>query len=273
MKNSLLKILVAIALIANISAISYAKAKTYVIKPSSPVVTESLKPIIKDYREGNYTQSMVKLEELVQKEPDNTYANYYLALTYTRLGKKDKAKEYYTNVVNMNTNMSLRYYSEKALACLDDPMSAQCINISSTNQASKAMTAKADEEEDDITKFIKSGKMIHPAAADAITKERMERKIQAEEYLRKHQENNINDLESALPTKEEIIAAYNTLSKAGLNPFDTSINQYDLAYKTDLMTASDFDLYSDFFDSNQQAAQMILLNQLTQSQNALNYGI
>lgn len=272
MKNNLLKAIVAIVILANVSMIAYAKAKTYAITPSAPVVSESMKPIIKDYREGNYTQSMVKLEELLMKEPFNTYAHYYLALTYTRLGKKDEAKQCYKNVIDLNTNMSLRYYSQKALACLDNPTSAECTSISSTNRIVKDEKAQVQEEDDDITQFIKSGRMIHPAAADAITRERMERKIQAEEYARRQQEENANDTESALPTKEEILAAYDTLSRAGLNPYDMNMSSYDLAYNNDNLL-NDYDLYSTLFNSNQQAAQMLLLNQLTQSQNVFNYGI
>ena len=113
--------------------------------------------------------------------------------------------------------------------------------------------------------------MIHPAAADAITRERMERKIQAEEYSRKQQE---NEKESYIaPTQDEIIAAYEVLSRAGLNPYNMDIS--DLAYKSDsiLSDNDDYELYTKLFSTNQQSAQMFMLNQLTQSQNTLNYGI
>ena len=143
MKNNLLKVVLALVILANVSIIAYAKAKTYVITPSAPVVSESMKPIIKDYREGNYTQSMIKLEELVTREPFNTYAQYYLALTYTRLGKKDEAKKCYKNVIDMNTTMSLRYYSQKALACLDNPTSKECSSVSSTNRIVRDEKAQA----------------------------------------------------------------------------------------------------------------------------------
>ncbi len=273
MKKSCFKIIFGLLLIANISVCANAATKTRVITPSSPTVSESLKPIIKDYREGNYTQSMLKLEDLIQKEPHNAYANYYLALTYTRLGEKEKAQKFYNNVIALNTNMSLNYYSKKALACLDDPFAAQCLEIKSNNKPSDKLADKSEkpEEDDDMTKFIKSGKMIHPAAADAITRERMERKIQAEEYSRRQQE---NERESyAAPTQDEIIAAYEVLSRAGLNPYNMDIS--DLAYKSDsiLSDNDDYELYAKLFSTNQQAAQMFMLNQLTQSQNTLNYGI
>ena len=44
------------------------------------------------------------------------------------------------------------------------------------------------QEDDDITKFIKSGKKIHPAAMDKISRERAERKMQAEIYSRQKAE-------------------------------------------------------------------------------------
>ena len=44
------------------------------------------------------------------------------------------------------------------------------------------------KEDDDIAKFIKSGKKIHPAAMDRISRERAERKIQADMYSRQQAE-------------------------------------------------------------------------------------
>ncbi len=269
MKKSYLKYAFAALFLINITSFAFAAAKTQVIRPSAPVVSESLKPIIVDYRNGNYIQSMLKLEELVKKEPENTYANYYLALTYTRLGKKEDAEKFYNRVITLNSNMSLRYYSQKALACLDDPTSQQCTDVKSTNQLVRKSNENSDnneaQEDDDITKFIKSGQKIHPAAADAITKDRMERRIQAEEYLRKQQEQGEKQ-SSLIPTQEEIIAAYNTLKKAGLNPYNIDTTGYNIA----LNQNNDFDMFSILSNTNSKAAQMLFFNQLMQN---TNYGI
>ena len=272
MKKNYLKYALATLLFINISTCVFA-AKTQVIRPSTPVISESLKPIVVDYRNGNYTQSMLKLEQLLKKEPENAYANYYLALTYTRLGKKEEAEKYYNRVITLNSNMSLRYYSQKALACLDDPTSQQCTEIKSTNQLVRKTDENSEDgkaqEDDDITKFIKSGQKIHPAAADAITRDRMERKLQAEEYLRQQQQNQTGEKQSSLtPTKEEIIAAYQVLEKAGLNPFNGDLAKYDIAYNQ-----NDMDIYSLLSNTDSKAAQMMFFNQLMQNQNILNYGI
>ncbi len=274
MKKSYFKYTLAALLLVNITSCVLAATKPQVIRPSTPIVSESLKPIIVDYRNGNYIQSMLKLEELVKKEPENTYANYYLALTYTRLGKKEDAEKFYNRVITLNSNMSLRYYSQKALACLDDPTSQQCTDIKSTNQLVKKTNESSDgavQEDDDITKFIKSGQKIHPAAVDSITKDRMERRIQAEEYLRKQQQEQTGEKQSSLvPTQEEIIAAYNTLKKAGLDPYNLDTMGYNIALN---QNANDFDLYSILTNSNSQTAQTLFLNQLIQNNNITNYGI
>ena len=69
-----------------------------------------------------------------------------------------------------------------------------------------------------------SGKRIHPAAMDRITRERMERKMVEEEYIRTQKQQEAaqkGELHSYnAPTNEEIASALNTLSKIGINPYN-----------------------------------------------------
>ena len=115
----------------------------------------------------------------------------------------------------------------------------------------------------------------------------MERRIQQEEYLKKQQEKDNANLKSdnSTPTKEEIMAAINTLSKIGLNPY----SQNNLATNQLLGLLNNQNQYSQFGFLNQNqinplllqtqgmsqdAAKMLLYSQLTNSQNSLmNYGM
>ncbi len=251
-------------------------AATYNVKPKVPQVSESLKPIVVKYRAKNYVGAMQDLEELVKKEKDNTYAKYYLALCYTRLGFKEEAKTLYNEVIYKDENLALSHYSQRALDCLEDPNSDVC------RPAALREKEKEDEEDpSDIDLFIMSGKKIHPNAMDRITKERMERKLEEDEYIRRQieEEKQKAGLQtSALPTNEEIASALNTLSRIGMNPY-TQFNPLAQAQQFNQFGAMGLDMMNNptlnmYGASNPDVAKIFLYNQMAQRQNSLtNYGI
>ena len=276
MKKVLILICTFIAIAGLINSDS-AKASTNYVVPKAPYVSPALKPCIAKYKQENYTGAMQDLEELVKKEKNNTLAKYYLALCYTRLGYKEEAQTLYKEVVKKDDNLTLTHYSQRALDCLEDPNSAKC-------EPPKPAT-KQEEELDDISRFIRSGKKIHPAAMDRITKERMERKLQESEYIRKQQESQARPLKSdaSMPTNEEIASALNTLSKIGINPFNQNQTAYNLNpinlplnQINPMMLLNNNNMYGAMLGNNQnpELTKMLLLNSLTNQQNNYtNYGI
>ena len=277
MKKTFLLIFAIVAIIGIIN-IDRSLASTNYVVPKAPDVTPSLKPCIEKYKQGNYTGAMVDIETLLKNEKNNTLAKYYLALCYTKLGYKEEAKVLYNEVLNKNDNSTLSYYSQKAVDCLDDPNSEKCSPL-------KPQTEKEKEEVDDITEFIQSGRKIHPAAMDRITRERMERKLQESEYIRKQQEEN-QPLKSdaSIPTNEEIASALNTLAKIGINPFSQNQTAYNLNplnlqsnQINPMMLLNNNNLYQAMLQNGQQnpeITKMFLLNSLTgQQNNLINYGI
>lgn len=280
MKKTLLLLISGIATTL-IMASSNVFATTYNVTPKAPKVSESLKPIVVKYRAKNYTGAMQDLEELVKKEKNNTYAKYYLALCYTRLGYKDEAKILYQEVINKDENLSLSHYSQKALDCLDDPSSDICRPVSLRNQENKE-----EEQPSDIDLFIMSGRKIHPNAQDRITKEKMDRKLEEQEYIRKklkEEEERAGLQTSAVPTNEEIATALNTLSKIGMNPYNQfnplaqaqQFNQFGMINPYMMNNTNSNNMYGAFLNgSNPNIAQMFLYSQMAQNQNGLmNYGI
>ena len=249
-------------------------AATYNITPKAPKVSAGLQPIVVKYRNGDYVGSMQDLEELVKVEKNNTYAKYYLALCYTRLGYKEEAKSIYREVLIKDENLALSYYSQRALDCIEDPNHPTC------KPPEKEMPEKQTAAETDMDLFIQSGKKIHPTAMDKITKQRMDIKLQEEEYIRtqKMQEEAMNgQLQSYnQPTNEEIASALNTLSKIGVNPFNNQNNVLMSAQQFNQLGAMGLNpnAYSVLMgSSNQEAARAFLYNQMNQQQNILNYGI
>lgn len=220
------------------------------VKPKAPVITEEMKPAIAKYRAENFVGALQDFEGIAQKEPNNFFAKYYIALCYTQLGYKDKATQAYQEVVDANSNLSLTYYSKRALDCLNNPDSTTC------QPQFKALNEDDKDTRDmsDIEKFILSGKKIHPSAMDKIINDRLERKLEEEEYIKKQQGVNQN-LKSQAPTNEEIAQALNTLSKIGYNPFQNLNNQNQML--------SQFGYNPMILDnSNPEMAQMLLYSQL-----------
>ncbi len=177
--------LLGLVIIANQIADAKTEYKYNKIPVKQPAVTANMKPAIAMYNQGNYVGAMLVLEEVVKKDKNNVYAKYYLALCYSQLGLVEDAQACFKEVVEADANYALTQYSKVAVACIEDPKSAECTPVKGKAVPSRNENeeeAVADENEDDITQFIKSGKKIHPAAMDKITNERMQRKIQAELY-------------------------------------------------------------------------------------------
>ena len=267
--KKILSIFTLSVLIATTIAANSANALQYGIKPVAPKISESLKPMIAKYKKENYIGAMQDLEELVKKEPKNTYAKYYLALCYTRLGYKEEARIIYREIVDRDENLALSHYSQRALDCIENANSPLC-----NPQANIDTTTK--EELSDMDIFIQSGRKIHPSAMDKITREKMEFKLQEEEYLRQQQEQEaqMQNLQSyKMPTNEEIATALNTLTKVGLNPYN-QFNPISQAQQFDLMgqNLNSYGMYAN--NSNPEVLKMLMQAQMMQQQNSmLNYGI
>ena len=258
-------VLLTVLTIIAVTGTAIAKTRYTYITPKAPVITPSLKPIIQKYKQENYTGAMIDLQELLKKEKTNTYAQYYLALCYTKLGYEAEAKATYASIIQQNSNEALIYYSLRALACIDDPRSIICVPPQVTVEKNEPQLR---EDDDDITKFIYSGKRIHPAAMDNIIKERMEVKLQQDEYKSK-QNDQLGPLSYNAPTNEEIAYALDTLAKIGINPFSQNYNlSSDLGYNY----MNGFSPYRSY-GNNPDIEQMLLYSQLNQQNNFINYGI
>jgi tetratricopeptide (TPR) repeat protein len=68
----------------------------------------------KDYREGNFRQSLAEFEELKASYPTNLQIHYYEALCYQGLGRLDQARVEYAFVASANSG-SLKPLAQAAL--------------------------------------------------------------------------------------------------------------------------------------------------------------
>ena len=143
-----------------------------------PHTTKSMQAGIQQYKQENYIGAIQSFIKVIQNEPNNAYAKYYLALSYTQLGEKNMAQTIYSELSKNEDEKVIAHYAQHALDCIDRPDSDLCKPKKQEDES---------EPENDITQFINSGAKFHPSALDRITNERMIRRIQDEEYKAKQE--------------------------------------------------------------------------------------
>lgn len=178
----------------------------------------AMKSAIAKYKKGNYTGCLQDVEPILKKDPSNAMAQYYSAISYTRIGETEKARAAYDNVIKLNSSATLTNYSKKGLACLAGPETEGC--------KSKA------QELGDMDKFVNEKRQLSPQVEKEVKTYQLER---AKNMMNKEIQNvspqpsqqqqaqpmpAVNQTQkSELPTDEEVGKAVKTLAQAGINIF------------------------------------------------------
>jgi len=181
---------ITIAAIIGLSAASYAAGSS------------ALSSAIQKYKSKNYVGCIQDTMDLTKKDPSNAVAYYYMAISYARIGNRDKALDAYQKVIDLSTNTTLVEYAQKGTTCINDPEACKANEASATNKI-----------ESELDKFIRSGSSYSN-----------EVKQKLQEIRTEQMKNNINtdadqNIRSEMPTNDEIAEAVKTLAKAGFNPF------------------------------------------------------
>lgn len=169
------------------------------------------------YKSGNYIGSMETMQSVVQSDPGNAIAHYYLAISYVKLGNKDSAVKEYNNVIALNSAPKLVEYAKQGLSLLGVQQTdtgtlkvpdlnnlPQITNIPGVKPASDYITDKVKDtiREKEINKVIndannKNGE-VDPNSLKRI-----------DSFSNKKSEN-------VTPSKDEISKAMQVLSSAGM---------------------------------------------------------
>jgi len=195
MKKSLIAIL---TILFMFSAINIANAKV-------TTSNSSLASAIKMYKAKNYSQAYLTLKNVVKKDPSNSVAYYYLAMTSAQVGNKEEAIENYEKVLSLSPSGQLQYYATKGKTCLEEP--DKCSEPAS--------------EESEFDRFVrgKFGSGFSDKARGTYEKQKIEnlmREMNRKENITPNKFKEYKDFSSqAEPTNEEIVAALKTLQKAG----------------------------------------------------------
>lgn len=199
MKKSVAFIL-SVMLCASCFCGSYAKAAP---NNSSNVTLASC---INLYKSANYVQAYKSLTELVQKDPSNPAAYYYLAMTSVHMGKKEEAIENYDKAMTLAPNSKLGDYAEKGKRCIETPEKCNA-------PATKAQT---------LDRFIRGpfGSGFTHDARGEYEKNKIEnlmREMNRSDEIPAERFKEYKDYSSQAPTNDEIVAALRVLQRAGLS--------------------------------------------------------
>ncbi len=108
MKQSILKLVIAIAMIAWIG-------KPVIAAIDCP---NAVKIAIDKYKAKDYIGCIQDLEDYIQTDPTNAIAYYYTAIAYMKVGMKDKAIETFEKVTTINSVPILSSYAIQASKCM-----------------------------------------------------------------------------------------------------------------------------------------------------------
>ena len=255
MKKTIIAIL-SVLVLTSFANVSSAKSSTN---------NSTIASAIRQYKGKNYTQSYLTLSEYVNKDPSNSVAYYYLAMSAAQLGKKNEAIENYNKVLSLSPSGQLEYYAQKGKTCLQDP---------------KKCNAPASKDAE-LDNFIRGrfGSGFSEEARSIYEKQKIEnlmREINREDEISPSKFKEYKDFSSqAKPTDEEIVAALRTLQNAG---FGDIINHNGYASDLSLLTGksetagNEYEMLnmllgrkSGMSNLSPQVIQSLLTNQMTAS--------
>lgn len=207
----------------------------------------NIKSAVSKYKNGNFTGCLQELFSLVKKDPDNSYAYYYMALAYANIGMDKEAAAAYDKVIELSPDSYISEFAEKGKDCLTGGPLCK----------TEEETASSDEEsqEDELDKFINApyGNGLSPQLNKEIKqkelsniKEKINTKDSLElndyqkikEFDRKNSEGSDNQsyndeaetVKIAQASDEDILNAIKTLKDAGVT-VTVNTNPYANAYQ------------------------------------------
>lgn len=219
--------------------------------------TPAVNAAIKLYKAQNYTQSYIALKEVVEKDPSNALAYYYLAMSSAQLGKRAEAIDSYDKVLILSPNGQLGEYAKKGRFCLTDP--ERCHEDAN-------LSDETSEE-----RFIKGayGSGFAPKVRSDYEKNKIEnlmREMNRNNDLEPQKFKDYKDFSSEVPTNDEIVAALNVLQRAGFSNIIGNSN--NLSMLTTDSYSSDYALLNMLTGKNNssvnpQMIQSLLTNQMS----------
>lgn len=167
---------------------------------------EKTSTAIQMYKQQNYVECLQIMYEVVDEDTSNVLAYYYIAMAQARLGDSTKAKEAYERVIELNSSTQLTKLSQNGIECLADE--TKCKTAFSLDPSQKAMNEVNEQIQEkkieSIKTIVNQKNNIQEVPVDFL-------KDLKDYSLPENQQQN----KSEAPSNEEILAALDTLKKAG----------------------------------------------------------
>ncbi len=161
---------------------------------------------VKNYKNSNYLGTIQIMKKVIKQNPGSIIAHYYAAISYVQIGKAGKAETEYNIVISIDPNSQLAAYSELGKKQLHPEKNKTGAPGSDLKKSSKNVYSN------DVEKGIKQRNL------DFIKEQvNNNKKIDPSEY-KKFEDFTPKKSSNAAPTSKEIANAYETLSRAGINP-------------------------------------------------------
>ena len=109
---------------------------------SNSMTSYRVKAAIRKYKYGNYSGCLQDCQDIVKYNP-NGIAYYYMAMVYSKAGRKAEAVKYYGLVISMAKTPKLRDFAIRGKRCIETP-----------DQCNPPPVAPQQIEEDELDRFI-----------------------------------------------------------------------------------------------------------------------
>lgn len=195
------KIIISLILAVSVVASAYAAG-----------VSPQLKYAIKQYKNKNYIGSMQTLQGITANDPGNALAHYYLGMCYVQIGDSTKATTEYDMVIALLPNSQLAINANAGKNNLSGNPQQAITPIVEVKKGFLSDEAKEKIQEKNIKTIIdnvNNNRKNDPTIYNRI--ENLEPKKSSADDK---------------PTQEQITAAMEVLTKAGINPTANSTNPY-----------------------------------------------
>lgn len=216
MKKQVLGLIAFCVLGAQFSSCAFAKT-TY----TSPV-----KIAIKKYKTGNYTGCMQDCQNIVRRDPSNSLAYYYLAMSYAQAGQEAKAISYYSTVLSLTSNTVLKRYAETGIRCLETPDKCK---IESGSAAPSDLDIFINTPNKPLSNTVQADILknnLKTIQNEINTNQNLDSYSfrQFKDYSKKRSQTKSDDkVSQKKPTNDEIVAALQVLKAAGFSPYSQPV--------------------------------------------------
>lgn len=222
----------------------------------------AIKIAAKKYQAGNYTGCLQDCQNIISRDPSSAVAYYYMAMSYTQAGQKDKAVEAYSKVLTLKPNAMLASYASTGKKCLETP--EQCLqeNVASQSDIDKFLASPSSDSLSSTVRKDLEQQQLNVLKEQINSGQDMDNNSMKLLNDATEQVNPDNKVAQKKPTEEEVAAALKVLNEAGVNPYSSMANyQNPQAVQLQMLSAFNNNPVSNPNDGN---AMLNMIPQLMQ---------